>query len=217
MNARPRLARKGQTAALAALGALTIAAAGYAAIPSGDGVIHSCYNASSNPSGQLRVIDQQAGAKCAKNEKALDFNQKGPKGDKGDACLPSDPACRGPQGLPGADGADGQDGTNGTDGSDGTDGAPGKDGAPGVSGYEVVDQTFDNALVGGAVYCPPGKRVLGGGGEIYNETSDHQFAIHSSRPVAGVAWFADGTDADRDRDDFINLPEITVWAICAAT
>lgn len=61
---------------IAALGVLAAVGVGYAAIPSGDGVIHSCYNASSHPSGQLRVIDQEAGAKCSKNEKALAFNQK---------------------------------------------------------------------------------------------------------------------------------------------
>jgi hypothetical protein len=48
-------------------------------------VIHACYNASSNPSGSLRVIDAEAGAKCAKNEKPLDFNQTGPQGPQGPA------------------------------------------------------------------------------------------------------------------------------------
>src|SRR5215213_9335262 len=78
--------------------ALVVAASGaaYAAIPSADGVIHSCYNASSNPSGSLRVIDAEAGAKCNKNEKSLAFNQTGPQGPKGDT---------GPQGPQGPTGA----------------------------------------------------------------------------------------------------------------
>lgn len=62
------------------------------AIPGSDGVVHGCYNTGSNPSGQLRVIDPAAGAKCSKNEKPLDFNQEGPKGDQGI------------QGVPGASG-----------------------------------------------------------------------------------------------------------------
>src|SRR6266545_410944 len=79
---RHKLTRRGSIAALALLGVLAAVGVAYAAIPSADGVIHSCYNASSNPSGQLRVIDAEAGGKCAKNEKALDFNQRGPQGPK---------------------------------------------------------------------------------------------------------------------------------------
>ncbi len=63
-------------------------------------MINSCYDANSDPSGQLRVIDIEAGAKCAKHEKAPNFNQQGDKHDKGDPCLSSEPACVGPQGPP---------------------------------------------------------------------------------------------------------------------
>ena len=81
---RHKLTRRASIAVIAMLGVLAAVGVGYAGIPSSDGVVHSCYNnTSSNPSGQLRVIDAEAGAKCAKNEKALDFNQKGPKGDTG--------------------------------------------------------------------------------------------------------------------------------------
>jgi hypothetical protein len=62
-------------------------------------VIHSCC--------------QEAGAKCAKNEPVLAFNQKGPKGD---ACLSTDSACIGPRGPVG---------NHGTNGNDGAPGAPG--------------------------------------------------------------------------------------------
>jgi hypothetical protein len=64
----------------------------YATIPDSGGVIHSCYNASSNPSGQLRVIDTDLGAKCAKNEKAQGI--------------------QGIQGIPGTPGAPGAAGTS---------------------------------------------------------------------------------------------------------
>jgi hypothetical protein len=73
----------------------------YAAIPGGDGVIHGCINTSANPSGALRVIDTDAGAKCAKNERALDFNQRGPKGEQGEQGI------QGPKGDDGAPGAPG--------------------------------------------------------------------------------------------------------------
>jgi hypothetical protein len=80
-----RLLKRPSPGTALGLAAQVVAASGaaYAAIPSADGVIHGCYNASSNPSGQLRVIDAEAGAKCGKNEKVLDFNQRGPKGDTG--------------------------------------------------------------------------------------------------------------------------------------
>ncbi|MGH2839694.1 MAG: collagen-like triple helix repeat-containing protein [Solirubrobacteraceae bacterium] len=119
---KTKLIRMRGIPALALVGALAVVGVGYAAIPGPDGVIHSCYNASSNPSGQLRVIDADAGQKCAKNEKVLDFNQRGPrgekgeKGDKGDPCLSSDAACIGPRGPQGDKGDQGEKGDKGDPG-----------------------------------------------------------------------------------------------------
>jgi hypothetical protein len=112
-----RLTRRGSVSAGALLAVLVVAGVAYAAIPGSDGIIHSCYNAGTSPSGQLRVIDPSTGGKCAKNEKALDFSQQGPKGDKGDACLSTDPACRGDQGPTGPTGPTGPDGADGADGA----------------------------------------------------------------------------------------------------
>ena len=120
-----RLTRKSSITVLALTGTLAAVGVGYAAIPGVGGVIHSCYNASSNPSGQLRVIDTEAGAKCAKNEKALDFNQQGPKGDKGD------PGPQGPQGEQGIAGLQGEPGPTGPPGAKGDSGAPGPQGPAG--------------------------------------------------------------------------------------
>jgi hypothetical protein len=92
---RHKFTRRGSILTIALLAVLAAVGVGYAAIPSSDGVIHSCYNASANPSGQLRVIDADAGAKCSKNEKALNFNQTGPQGPKGDT------GATGPQGPTG--------------------------------------------------------------------------------------------------------------------
>jgi hypothetical protein len=60
---------------LAAVGGIA-----YATIPDENGVIHGCRN---NGSGSLRVIDS-ASQSCTPAETALDWNQLGPKGDKGD-------------------------------------------------------------------------------------------------------------------------------------
>jgi hypothetical protein len=110
--------------ALAISGAVLLAGGvAYATIPDASGVIHGCYNTGSNPSGQLRVIDTQAGGKCAKNEKALDWNYKGPtgpqgpKGDKGDT---GDTGATGPQGPAGPTGPQGPTGSQGPAGPAGT-------------------------------------------------------------------------------------------------
>ncbi len=134
--------------ALAMLGALAAVGVGYAAIPSSDGVIHSCYNASSNPSGQLRVIDAEGGVKCAKNEKSLAFNQRGPKGDAG------------PQGVPGKDGLDGAPGADGTAGLDGAPGADGKDGIDGAPGPAGPTDAYIGRNDLGAPIDNPGKTLV---------------------------------------------------------
>ena len=125
---KDKLTRRGSIAVMALLGVLAAVGVGYAAIPSADGVIHSCYNAGSNPSGQLRVIDQEVGAKCSKNEKALAFNQKGPKGDIGPQGL------RGEKGETGATGATGPQGEQGPKGDTGQAGPKGDQGVPGPAG-----------------------------------------------------------------------------------
>jgi hypothetical protein len=80
---RSTFTRNRGVSALTLLGILAACGIAYAAIPSADGVIHSCYNAGSNPAGQLRVIDAEAGGKCSKNEKPLNWNATRPKGDTG--------------------------------------------------------------------------------------------------------------------------------------
>jgi hypothetical protein len=153
--------------------AVVIAAAlggvAWAGIPGSDGVIHSCYNAASNPSGQLRVIDSDAGTKCAKNEKALSFNQTGPKGDKGDQGIQGIP---GPQGLRGPAGADGIDGTNGTNGINGTNG---------TNATSDVHQASNGAQAGPlSVSVPAGSYLVVGYASVSNnDTGDPQYAVCS--------------------------------------
>ena len=65
-------------AAIAVLAAM-VGGIAYSAIPSG-GVIQGCY---SNRNGTLHVIDVAAGARCARNETALAWNQAGRVGPQG--------------------------------------------------------------------------------------------------------------------------------------
>jgi len=140
----------------------------WAAIPGSDGVIHSCYNTAANPSGQLRLIDPGAGSKCAKNEKSLDFNQVGPKGDTGPT------GATGPQGASGAAGATGPTGATG---------ATGLQGLPGTSGTSTVYQ--NSSGVGSppaplSVSVPAGSYLVTATADVFNEDfEDPQGAICS--------------------------------------
>jgi hypothetical protein len=113
------------------------------AIPDSGGVIHGCYLAGQNPSGQLRVIDSEAGATCGRNERALNWNQRGPQGDTG---------AQGPPGPAGPPGAAGPPGPPGPPGPTGATGPQGPKGDPGTS------SAFEAGR--GLVALPPGERTL---------------------------------------------------------
>ena len=173
-------------------------------IPGPDGVIHSCYDASGDPVGSLRVIDPATGASCSKNERSLNFNQTGPQG------------IQGLQGVPGADGADGTDGTDGTDGQDGPAGPAGPAGATGpagpagFAGYQIVsvDGVFGQYTVD--VTCPSGKRAISGGASTQAGTY-----LRASAPAFnGFGWTATA-GSDDDGSDFVVGPLVTVYAVCA--
>lgn len=118
------------------------AGAAYAAIPDGNGVIHACYNSGSNPSGQLRVIDTAGGGKCSKNEKALDFNQTGPRGPVGPQGATGATGTQGQAGVAGAAGPAGPTGAQGVAGPAGPAGPPGAQGAPGAAGISTATFGF---------------------------------------------------------------------------
>jgi hypothetical protein len=112
-------------AVAAAAIALLVAVSGVAvaSIPDGGGVVHAC---SQKKGGGLRVIDTAKrgfAGKCRSTEKALSWNQQGPKG------------------LPGTAGAPGAQGTAGAAGTPGTPGAPGA--ALGWA-HVLVDGTVDS-------------------------------------------------------------------------
>jgi hypothetical protein len=191
-TSRNRTARKvtlrGSIPALAAVGVMAAVGVGYAAIPGSDGMVSGCYGST----GQLRVIDAEAGAKCTKKETALRFSQTGPRGD---ACLPTTPACVGPRGADGINGINGTDGKAGKDGQscsalnpDGSLAQPACRGPQGPAGNlgiqsvgSVGDQNSDGQKVQ-TVYCPSGKMAISGGAQVLgwtNGLSGDSVAINS--------------------------------------
>lgn len=128
---------------LALAGALAAVGVGYAAIPSNDGVIHACYD-SAFRTGFVRVVDADAGKKCASTEKALAVNQKGPKGDLGPQGPKGDPGATGAKGETGATGPQGDTGQQGATGPGGPQGPKGDAGAPGISTTTFAIGGFNN-------------------------------------------------------------------------
>lgn len=88
-------------AGISALAALVLTASAFAGIPlkipDSNGVIHGCYSKSN---GSLRVTDSS----CAKGEKALSWNQRGPRGAEGAQGAEGSPGPQGPKGDPGPQG-----------------------------------------------------------------------------------------------------------------
>lgn len=117
------LTRKCSIRALAVLVVVGAVGIGYAEIPGASGVISGCYDP--RESGEFRIIDAEAGAKCHRSEKLLTFNQTGPQGPKGDK---------------------GDPGTNGTNGVNGADGKPGLPGPAGISTVTFAFGVPDTAI-----------------------------------------------------------------------
>lgn len=109
----------------------------------------------------------------------------GPQGEQGLQGVPGPQGETGPQGPQGAPGPQGPKGDTGPQGATGAPGAQGQTGAtgatgpqgsPGVSGYghATVDAT-NQSLAAGAervylVDCPAGKKVVGGGGDVFGRS-----------------------------------------------
>ena len=117
------------------------------------------------------MIDAEAGAKCKNNERALEWNQRGPKGDTGPGAAGAGGARRsqGRHWAPRASwsGRSGRSsGPAGPTGSAGADGKDGVDGVNGVSGYELAQgsaSTRSGATLEKDVACPAGKVAISGG------------------------------------------------------
>jgi hypothetical protein len=105
---RPRLTYANVMATIAVFVALGGGAyAAVSAIPDRNGVIHGCYK---KKKGNLRLV---ASGKCSRRERAIAFNQRGPRGPAG---------ARGPRGLQGNRGIAGATGLPGAKGEQGPQG-----------------------------------------------------------------------------------------------
>lgn len=173
--------RLGVIAALSTVGVLGSASIAWSVvnstIPGPDGIIHSCYNATGNPAGSLRVIDPSAGVRCAKNERALDFNQTGPQGPQGAQGVP------GERGLQGEAGPAGPQGLQGLTGPQGPQGAVGPAGPATNGGGVWLRQNGSTSFGGSGVYhtlasvtVPAGSYLINYKTRIYNTADNSQDA-----------------------------------------
>jgi hypothetical protein len=154
--------------------ALLMGTAALAAIPGAGGVITGCY---SKKDGKLRVIDAQAGKKCAKGEVALSWNQAGPQGLAG----PAGP--QGPAGPSGTPGRQGPQGLPGVPGPPGLAGAKGDTGAPGPKGDKGL--SWRDEWLPDTIYQPGDAVTSGGASFIATQTTSEQ---PGPRIELGVPW-----------------------------
>ena len=168
-----------------------------------NGVYKGCVDKSG---GNLRVLTP-TGQSCKNSEIAIDWNQVGPqgpqgiqglKGDQGIQGLKGDQGIqglKGDQGDQGIQGIQGLKGDTGATGAKGDKGDPGEPGPAGVSGYQIVNSGIVNrgdAQLGPlgdrlVVYCPEGKKVVGGGEFVFAGN------VYASRPIFGSTLGADGS------------------------
>lgn len=134
-----------------------------------------------------------------------------------------------PAGPQGPQGAKGPKGSKGDKGQKGEKGDKGATGAPGISGYEVVNQTFEGVFIensGGmrglsevkTVACPAGKRAIGGGSDLGTNAAQNgqqrQVTVSLSAPNGtGTAWTVQLFNNSTSIDTSIDL---RVYAICAS-
>lgn len=81
MKLRPRLTYANVMSTIAVVAALCGGAFAVAALPDKSGKINACYVKSGKRKGSVRLL--VSGTKCAKGEKLLSWNQRGPQGDPG--------------------------------------------------------------------------------------------------------------------------------------
>jgi hypothetical protein len=186
-----RILRSKRIVGIAAVAVAASAGATYAAIPGGDGVIHSCYTKSG---GTVRVIDSSV-TNCKSGEVSLNWNQQG---------TPGTPGPTGPKGDPGAPGPLGPKGDPGTPG--------------GLSGYQQVvarsGETTDR-FKQVIAECPAGKLAVGGGAEVRNLdgsfVSIPEVVLDGSLPPSAVRWVGQAHAVTPTAEDW--TLEVTV--ICA--
>ena len=165
--------------------ALMLAASGMAVAASSNGsVVHAC----AAKSGALRLISGRA--KCGRKEKAVSWNQTGPRG------LPGLTGPTGATGATGSNGSNGTNGTNGTNGSDGTARAYGRVSSVGVATRSknvtvVTNPTAGLFCIGLASSIDPTGTVLIVAPD-YNGDSTDLPGTNASQSV--VEWDSSGPD-----------------------
>jgi hypothetical protein len=159
------------------------------ATPPSTTLIQACVD---RQNGKLRIVNT-ANA-CRRDEQPLSWNQMGVPGAQG---TPGTPGAQGAQGLPGAAGAQGAQGL------------------PGVSGYERVVVTTNNEQLGAfgetvrTISCPAGKKVVSGGGIIFNASG--RWYLDTSGPVSDTQWAIAFANATANP---ITAGQMSVSAIC---
>jgi hypothetical protein len=107
--------------------------------------------------------------------------QRGPAGPQGD---------KGEPGPVGPTGATGPKGATGPAGAQGTPGPAGPPGPSGISGWEYRVSSPGVSIPsgdagGGRVFCPGGKKALGGGASVANA---HAYVTNSAPTDGGTGW-----------------------------
>jgi hypothetical protein len=173
LRLRPKITYANTMATIAVFLALGGGALAATSFIGSDGKIRGCVG----KQGALTVI--KAGKKCAKGTTALVWNQTGPGGARGAACLSSDPNCKGPQGDPCAS-------------SDPN--CRGAAGAPGSPAASMLTGRFEDALAGSDGYAPP----IGKSGALGTESAvsmpspaqtvvGRDLFVQTVSPIPGVA------------------------------
>ena len=204
----------------------------YSAIPSAGGVISGCYN---DKSGQLRVVDVDAGQSCGRNEVAVSWNQTGAPGPQGPAGPPGPVGPAGPQGPVGPAGPLGPVGPGGPVGPAGPVGplgpvgpigpvgAQGPQGPPGPAGpgatYRILQGEHvarSHGVSGVAVACPAGDWAISGSLQLLATGDDYAHAVQAieiaeSRNVGGRVWQV-AVENDGDDDVVLRLQVVCVPA-----
>ena len=102
---------------------------------------------------------------------------------------------------------------SGPKGDKGDKGDAGPPGPVGLSGLEIVSQASSSnsfSLKSEVVFCPSGKRVLGGGGATGGAAGD--VALTNSRPDTPTTWLAVAREVNDTNENWT----LTAWAVCAS-
>lgn len=138
---------------------------------------------------------------------------QGPQGETGPVG-PQGPA--GPQGPQGAPGDQGSQGLQGPQGFQGPQGLQGPQGDPGVSGYSSA-ATITSAITVNAgatststIFCPSGKRTIGGGHELVGGATQLLFLGSSPSTSSWRVMLRNDTGAA------VPNVQVRLWIVCAS-